>query len=139
MDIWGNLHGGSTHFPIALLPASFLFDLVGYFVWGEDRQRDLHAAGYYALLLGALASFLAVLSGLIITHWQFGGAGLLAKHHLFVWPSFGLLVALGVWRLMAGARASRMGMGLYLLVAAVATGLILAAGYYGGELGMGGA
>lgn len=139
MGIWSSLHGGSTHFPIALLPASFLFDIVGYFVRADDRRRDLHAAGYYALLLGALASFLAVLSGLIISRWEFAGGGLLAKHHLFVWPAFGLLVALGVWRLMVGVRASRVGMGLYLFVALLTAALMLTAGYYGGELSRGGA
>lgn len=138
MDIWGNLHGGSTHFPIALLPASLLFDALGSGVRAEDRRRDLHAAGYYALLLGALASFMAVLSGMIITHWQFAGEGTLAKHHLYVWPAFGLLVALGVWRLIVGVRASRVGMGLYLLATLVTTGLMLASGYYGGELLSGG-
>lgn len=138
MNIWANLHGGSTHFPIALLPASFLFDALGSVVRAEDRHRDLHAAGYYALLLGALASFLAVLSGLIITHWKFAGEGVLAKHHLFVWPAFGLLVALGVWRLIVGVRASRAGMSLYLLATLVTTGLMLASGYYGGELLSGG-
>ena len=138
MDIWGNLHGGSTHFPLALLPASFLFDALGLVVRAEDRRRDLHAAGYYALLLGALASFMAVLSGLIITHWRFAGDGLLAKHHLFVWPAFGLLVALGVWRLIVGVRASRTGMGVYLFATLVTTLLMLASGYYGGELISGG-
>lgn len=138
MDIWGNLHGGSTHFPIALLPASFLFDALGYVARTDDKRRDLHAAGYYALLLGALASFMAVLSGMIITHWQFAGEGVLAKHHLFVWPAFGVLVALGVWRLIVGRQASRMGMGLYLFSALVATVLMLASGYFGGELLSGG-
>ncbi len=138
MDIWANLHGGSTHFPIALLPASLLFDSLGSIVRAEDKRRDLHAAGYYALLLGALASFLAVLSGLIITHWQFAGEGLLAQHHLYVWPAFGLLVALGVWRLIVGVRASRVGMGVYLSATLLATILMLASGYYGGEMLLGG-
>lgn len=138
MDIWGNLHGGSTHFPIALLPASFLFDALGHVVRADDRRRDLHAAGYYALLLGALASFMAVLSGMIISRWQFAGEGLLAKHHLFVWPAFGLLVALGVWRLIVGVRASRAGMGVYLFATLVTTVLMLASGFYGGELLSGG-
>lgn len=137
MGFWGNIHGGSTHFPIALLFGSFAFDALGY---GLHRRvgtsRDLHAAAFYALILGALASFVAVLSGLIISHWQFAGGGELGKHHLFVWPAFGLIVALAVWRLMVRGGASRAAYGGYLAASLVATALMLGAGYWGGELSM---
>ena len=39
--LWANLHGGSTHFPIALMIASFLFDALAY-VGREPYKRDLH-------------------------------------------------------------------------------------------------
>ena len=138
MGFWANIHGGSTHFPIALLFSSFLFDAAGYGLHRKAFSRDLHVAAFYALLLGALASFVAVLSGLIISGWQFKGGGTLAKHHLFVWPAFGLIVALAVWRLIVRDKASRPAYGGYIAASLVATGLMLAAGYWGGELGMGG-
>lgn len=138
MGFWGNVHGGSTHFPIALLFSSFLFDAAGFGLHRKAISRDLHVAAFYAVLLGALATFAAVLSGLIISGWQFSGGGNLAKHHLFVWPAFGLIVALAVWRLIVRDRASRPAYGGYLLASLVATGFMLAAGYWGGELGMGG-
>ncbi len=134
MGFWGNIHGGSTHFPIALLFSSFLFDAAGFALHRRAFSRDLHTAAFYALLLGALASFAAVLSGLIISNWQFYGGGKLAKHHLFVWPAFGLIVALAVWRLVVRDSASRPAYGLYLLTSFVATGFMLTAGYWGGEL-----
>lgn len=136
MGFWGNIHGGSTHFPIALLFSSFLFDAAGFGLHRRAFSRDLHVAAFYALLLGALASFAAVLSGLIISNWQFYGGGKLAKHHLFVWPAFGLIVALAVWRIIVRDQASRLAYGGYLFAAFAATGLMLAAGYWGGELGM---
>ena len=46
-------------FPIALMIASFLFDALAY-VGREPYKRDLHVAGFYTLLLGAPASFVAV-------------------------------------------------------------------------------
>lgn len=135
---WANIHGGSTHFPIALIIASVIFDLIGYALNRQAQSRDLHAAAFYALLLGALASFVAVLSGLMISGWHFAGAGLLAKHHLFVWPAFGLVVALAVWRLVVKQQATRNAYRAYLLVSAAASVLMALAGYWGGELQGGG-
>ncbi len=132
--LWGNLHGGSTHFPIGLMIASVVFDFLAYVIRREPYERDLRAAGFYALLLGAAGSFLAVLSGFVITAWQFLGTGLLGKHHDFVWPAFGLMIGLAVWRLVVKNEASRAAFGIYLVVAAVTAGLMAAAGYYGGEL-----
>jgi len=131
--LWANLHGGSTHFPIALMLASFLFDGAAYLL-REPYKRDLHAAGFYALLLGAAATFVAVLSGLIISAWKFFGHATLAVHHDYVWPAFGLIIALAVWRLVVKDTASRPAFAVYLALAAVTTGLTLAAGYWGGEL-----
>lgn len=135
---WANIHGGSTHFPIALIIASVLFDLIGYALNREPHSKDLHVAAFYALLLGALASFVAVLSGLIISGWHVGGAGLLGKHHLFVWPAFGLIVALAVWRLVVRQQASRGAYGMYLAVSMAAAVVMAIAGYWGGELQGGG-
>jgi uncharacterized membrane protein len=137
MGFWGNIHGGSTHFPIALLFSSFLFDVAGFGLHRKAISRDLHIAAFYAVLLGVLITFAAVLSGLIITGWKFSGEGSLAKHHLFAWPAFGLIVALAVWRLIVRHKASRPAYGGYLLASLVATGLMLATGYWGGEMGMG--
>ncbi len=131
--LWGNLHGGSTHFPIALMIASFLFDALAY-VGREPYKRDLHVAGFYTLLLGAAATLVATLSGLAVSAWVFFGNGTLAKHHDFVWPAFGLMVGLAVWRLVVRDEATRPAFGVYLVVAAATAGLMAAAGYFGGEL-----
>ena len=132
--LWGNLHGGSTHLPIALMIASFLFDFAAYVLNREPYKRDLHAAGFYSLLLGAAATFVAVLSGLVVSAWEFFGQGLLAKHHDFVWPAFGLMIGLAVWRLVTRNDATRPAFGLYLVAAALTAGVMGAAGYWGGEM-----
>ena len=136
--LWTKLHGGSTHFPIALLLASLVFDFCGYCLRREPQSRDLHAAGFYALILGALGSLAAVFSGLMLTHWETMGRGLLEKHHDFLWPAYALLVGLAVWRLIVRERASRPAFGAYLVVTVVASGLMAAAGYWGGEMLVGG-
>ena len=113
--------------------ASFLFDALAY-VGREPYKRDLHIAGFYTLLLGALATFVGVLSGLAISAWVFFGEGTLAKHHDFVWPAFGLMIGLAVWRLIVRNEASRPAFGVYLVVAGLTAGCMAAAGYFGGEL-----
>ena len=74
----------------------------------------------------------------MISGWQFSGSGLLAKHHLFVWPAFGLIVALAVWRLVVRQQASRHAYALYLAVAVITAVLVALAGYWGGEMLVGG-
>ena len=114
--------------------ASFVFDFLAYVVKRDPYERDLRAAGFYSLLLGAAGSFLAVLSGFLISAWQLFGPGLLGLHHDFVWPAFVLMIGLAVWRLRTRNEASRRAFGGYLVVAALASGLMAAAGYYGGEM-----
>ena len=79
--LWANLHGGSTHFPIALMIASVIFDGLAYLINRDPIKRDLHAAGFYALLLGATATLVATLSGLAISAWQFFGEGILLMYN----------------------------------------------------------
>lgn len=136
-EFWLRVHGGTTHFPIALVITSTLLDLLGYVWRSESRKRELHAAGFYLLMVGTLASFGAVLSGLIISKWAILGTGLKALHHLFVWPSFGLMIALSVWRLRVGTGGTRLGFRLYLLGMIITSALIAIAGYWGGEMLLG--
>ena len=136
-SLWIKIHGGMTHFPIALVMASIAFDLAGLVVpesVDKSRRAGLRSAGFYTLVLGALSSFGAVASGLVISHGQIWGRGNLARHHTFVWPAFGLVIALAVWRLVVGNRASNSAFKVY-LAASVLTGAAMgAAGYWGGEL-----
>jgi len=134
MKYWYIIHGGSTHFPIALLIASFLFDLIGYLVKNEKLSKELHAASFYALILGAAGSIVAMISGLLLANWQTLGTGNLLLHHEFVWPAFGLLLILTIWRIIVRDRASRQAFGLYVLAAFITTVLMSAAGFWGGEL-----
>jgi len=56
-SIWVKMHGGTTHFPIALVMASVVFDLAGVIVPDSAdglRRAGFRAAGYYTLLLAAL-------------------------------------------------------------------------------------
>ena len=134
-SLWPKLHGASTHFPVALAMAASLFDGLGFVLPSASRHKaSLHAAGYYTIILGALGTFPAVLSGLFMTKGETLGHDALLFHHLFVWPAFAGLVGLGVWRALVGSDISRRGFGLYLIVLLLTAGLMAGAGYWGGEL-----
>jgi uncharacterized membrane protein len=135
--LWSRLHGGATHFPIALIFAAALFDALGFFLPQHQKRHQFRAAGYWLAILGALSSFGAVFSGLLLSNWKIGGSGLLLRHHLFVWPAFALIVALGAWRSLVGQQTSRRAFGIYLAAMIVGCGLISVAGFFGGELLLG--
>jgi uncharacterized membrane protein len=117
--------------------ASIAFDLASLVVpesVDKLRRAGLRAAGFYTLILGALSTFGAVLSGLVISHGEIWGRGNLARHHTFLWPAFGLMIALAVWRLVVGKRASSTAFKVYLAISVITGAAMGAAGYWGGEL-----
>ena len=134
--IWAKAHGAATHFPFALVLCSGALDAVGFALArrAPERSDGLHAAGYWTLLLGAFGTVPAVVSGLLMTKGSVLGHGALRMHHLFVWPAFALIVALATWRALAGKRATRPVFAGYLAGVGVAAALVLAAGFWGGEM-----
>ncbi len=131
---WARMHGGATHFPIALLMVSVVFDAAGFWWHNELGRRELRAFGFYSLLVAAAAAPLAVLSGIALSKGKLMGSGALLLHHLFIWPAFGLLVGLAVWRLVVRERASRSASRCYLVLATIAAAAMMGAGFWGGEM-----
>jgi uncharacterized membrane protein len=131
---WDKLHGAMTHFPIALLLFSTACDFGAVILKKLPFARELRSVSRYALAVGVLASLGAVISGIPMSKGDLWGRGDFAWHHRFVWPAFGLLVALAVWRLVVKEAMSRFGLCLYLCLMLLASGLVAAAGYFGGEL-----
>ena len=131
---WDKLHGAMTHFPIALLLFSTACDFVSVAFKKLSFARGLRLVSFYGLAVAALASLGAVVSGVVLTKGDMWGRGDFGWHHRFVWPAFGLLVALAVWRLVVRDAMSRTGLCLYLILMLLASGFVAAAGYFGGEL-----
>src|ERR1700683_733829 len=133
--LWPKLHGASTHFPVALAMAAALFEgLAALLPTTSPRKAQLQSAGCFTIILGALGTFPAVLSGLFMTKGEVWGHDALLFHHLFVWPAFAMLVGLGVWRALVGDRASTRSFTVYLSGLFLTAGLMAGAGYWGGEL-----
>ena len=131
---WARMHGGATHFPIALLMVSVVFDHAAFWWREELRRREFRVLGFYSLLIAAAASPAAVLSGIALSKGILLGTGMLALHHYFIWPAFGLLIGLAVWRLVTRERASRRACGCYLAIASITLVAMMSAGYWGGEM-----
>jgi len=123
-----------THFPIALVLFSAACDFGSVALKKFAFAGELRKASFYGLAISALASIGAVVSGIALTKGNMWGRGELGWHHRFIWPAFGLLVALAVWRLIVKDQMSRTGFYLYLFLMFLTSGLMAAAGYFGGEL-----
>lgn len=132
--LWAKAHGAATHFPIALVFCSAACDATAWLFAGRPSVRDLHAAGYWMMLFGAAGSVAAVVSGVLMTQGSVLGHGLLRLHHLFVWPAFGLLIAVATWRALVGRRVARGPFFGYLCTVGVMLTLLMTAAYWGGEL-----
>lgn len=132
--IWARVHGATTHFPIALVLCSGALDAVAFTLPRWTTVRDLHAAGYWSMLCGVLGTVPAVFSGILLTKGSVLGHGAMRMHHLFVWPAFALVIGLATWRVLIGRRATRAMFGGYLIGVGAAAALVLAAGYWGGEM-----
>jgi uncharacterized membrane protein len=131
------MHGGATHFPIALLIVSVLFDHAGFWWQNNPRRRDFVIVGFFSIMIAAVASFGAVLSGLALSHGKLLGTGAMSMHHWFVWPAFSALVGLAVWRLVVRDRASRRALASYLVLATATALAMIIGGFWGGEMVLG--
>jgi mono/diheme cytochrome c family protein len=134
---WERAHGGLTHFPIALIFAATFFDALAFFRRESAKREQFNAIGYSLTILAAAGAVGAVLSGLALSKWKFGGAGLVLRHHLFVWPAFVLILILVAWRVVASNRLSQRASAFYLALTFVACAFIGAAGFVGGEMLLG--
>src|SRR4030095_9693633 len=133
-SIWAKLHGAATHFPIALMIVSAFCDTVSLFIADADLCRGFRFGGAVSVAIGALGGSAAILSGLVTARWQFWGHATLLMHHRFVWPAFGLMTGLAIWRISAPRRITRRPTATYIVLMLLAVALMSMAGYWGGEM-----
>jgi uncharacterized membrane protein len=132
--IWAKIHGATVHFPIALVLCSFALDGIALLASQPALGRGLRAAGYWTLLLGAIGTVPAVVSGLVMTRGVLLGHDALRLHHLFAWPAFALIIGIAAWRSLGAELTAGRTVAAYLALAGLAAALVSAAGYWGGEL-----
>ena|SRR5678815_38313 len=133
-SVWSKLHGAATHFPIALMIISALCDGVSFFSNDAGLRRSYRFTGTLTIVIGALGSYAAVLTGLVMTKGQIWGHATLLHHHQFIWPAFALMTGLATWRSVSSTEPSRKAAAIYLVLLILSAGLVSGAGYWGGEL-----
>ena len=125
------------HFPIALILCSGALDTLGFFFPATAVKHGLHTAGYWTIILGAAGTVPAVVSGLVMSKGVMLGHDTLRMHHLFAWPAFALIIGLATWRVLESDFTALKAPGGYIVAAGFAAVLVMAAGYYGGEMMLG--
>ena len=129
------LHPALVHFPIALTLVALLFE----FLARHPRARGLEGAAGVLMVLAALGSVAAVLSG-DAAHDDAvvppAAAALIARHEQVGELAMWLLLALAAVRVLLGWRGWYKGVvpWAYLLFAAAAAGLVGYNGYLGGKM-----
>ncbi len=132
--LWSHLHGAATHFPVALMTVSAGCDAASLLPLDAGRQRALRSTAGVCLVVGALVSYAAVGSGLIMARWQVWGHGTLLRHHLFAWPAFVLMSLLAAWRIFRRVPPPARPTALQLALTVLAAALMAGTGYWGGEV-----
>lgn len=127
------MHPALVHFPIALVAVSFLCDLLGRI----SKSDSLRSAGWWCLILGAIATVIAVPLG----YFDMNRAMLDEDTHEFVdlhlrigWVLLIVVTFLTVWRSVYRIKPEREVGGFYLFIALLVTGLTFFQGWFGGEM-----
>lgn len=126
-----------VHFPIALLLASVLFEVIGHL-----RQREaIQKAGYYTLVLGCVGAVLAAVTGLaarqslaqMLTRRP-GAAVALNAHTVAGLTVAALFIVLLLWRTLGRRRPQGSAWWGYLALALAGSAAVVVAGFSGGTL-----
>lgn len=133
-SIWSKLHGASTHFPIALMLVSAFCEAASFFGKNAEWRQSYRFVATVTIVLGALGSCAAVVTGLVMSRGQFWGHATLLRHHQCVWPAFALMVGLATWRILAQGEPSRQSATVHFVLLVLTAALMSGAGFFGGEL-----
>jgi uncharacterized membrane protein len=125
------LHPMVTHFPLALLSASYLLDVLAHW-WPK-----LRTSGWVLLILGTIAAIVSVLSGNavgeVFEQTKFGSY--VELHKLLAITTTGIFSALLIWRFFARRKGNDPAEKWYYFVpATIGVGLLLLTGLAGGHL-----
>lgn len=137
IKLWQHIHGASSHFPIALIIASFLFDF-GSVLFKRPTWRIV---GFWTLFTAAVVAVPTMLSGFTgLNGWfhveKWDAASQLTHRNVAIGASILLLVLVG-WRIARKDGMAKGELAAYLLLAAILTGAIGYVGYLGAYVARG--
>lgn len=130
-----HVHPMLVHFPIALVAAGFLLELI-YLI--NKKEVCLTKAGYYLLILGTLSAVVTWLSGMFFTSAMEGAAGEVREtHELMATVTVILLVIAAAIRMYVTVKKKdddRTLKNVAFIFYALATAGVFATGFFGGTL-----
>lgn len=125
-----NIHPLLVHFPIAMLSAFTIMELLGFIL----KKEELRIAATWMLYIGALGAAGAVMAGLwassTVPHSKEIHA-IILRHRNFGLTVLGLSLFLAAWRLKVEARFALVGQIVHLIAAVVMTISLI----FGADLG----
>jgi len=128
-----HIHAALTHFPLALLLCSVLFDLLGSFL----KRDSLKAAGLWTLVTGVLGGCAAVIAGLLAAKSAQVGItaqGTLETHETLAFIVLAMFAALALWRILRKGVWSEKEQPVALTAGVIAAALLIVTGAFGGKL-----
>jgi uncharacterized membrane protein len=129
-----HLHPMLVHFPIALLLWGFLADVASIFF---KKEACLSKIGFYLLLIGALTSVSAVLSGVLFTSEMSGAAGDVKNtHEILAWFTAGTALVAAAFRvyIVSQKKEETILKWAAFIIYGLATILVSITGFFGGTL-----
>lgn len=130
-----HMHPMLVHFPIALIATGFLLELIYLF---RKKEVCLTKAGYYLLILGALATVITWLSGIFFTAEMEGTAGqVLETHELMATVTVLLMIIAAAIRIYVAVKkkdSDKKLKNIAFIVYALATISVMITGFFGGTL-----
>ena len=129
-----HLHPMLVHFPIALLLWGFLADVASIFF---KKEACLSKIGFYLLLIGALTSLSALLSGVLFTSEMSGAAGDVKNtHEILAWFTAGTALVAAAFRvyIVSQKKEETNLKWAAFIIYGLATILVSVTGFFGGTL-----
>ena len=126
-----NSHAFSVYFPVGLLTASVIFDVVAH----ATHRDELATAGWWTLVAGMIFAIIATLTGVLgqsaAATASPAGRSAVDIHGALAYVATILFGVLAVWRLVRRGSIGERWVPAYLATAVIAGSLLLATSYLG--------
>jgi len=129
-----HFHPMIVHFPIALIMIGFIAELVSLFF---KKEACLSFAGFWLLIIGALAALTAYLTGEFFTGEMTGAAGAVKEtHEIFAKITLWTMIANAVFRIYLKSSGKEQGAMKWIafVIYAISAIAVSITGFYGGSL-----